>query len=219
MENIMLSFEEYEYVAQQNSHTWRYIRYRAASDKVSLEEAARSSLGHMHQVANDLRKSIAIITAFRHENVDKGVNTALNQQLLFDIRKLGYGSIPVAGGFVEDILDDFGKPTGEKKKVEEGSFLINAGEIDPIKFHRDILSLVQKYNQDAALVRYVGEDVAKLIKKDGSEEIVGKWHSGQLSAYYTRMVKGPTNRQFTFEAAGDLSVMTQMAIHIFEKKN
>ena len=216
----MMNFSEY--VAAQDSHVWRYVRYRAAMDKVSFAEAARSSLAHMYDIANRMDTSLAIITAFRHENVrdgSQGVNRALNQKLLFDIRELGYGVIPVAGGFKEDVLDSQGNPTGEKVKVEEDSFLINAGNraVDINKFRKDVLNLVQKYNQDSALVKYAGEDEARLLNKNGTETIVGKWTPTQLATYYTRMVKGPPNREFTFEAAGDFSVMTQTAMHIFER--
>jgi hypothetical protein len=213
----MINFDEY--VSAQDSHVWRYIKYRAAMEKVSLIEASRSSLAHMYDIANRIDTNLAIITAFRHENIDsnrsQSSNRVLNQKLLADIRGLGYGSIPVAGGFKEDVLDDVGKPTGEKVRVEEDSFLINAG-IRPT-FREDILSLVQKYNQDAAIVKYAGDDLAKLLQKDGSELVMGKWNHSKLAMYYTRMVKGPSNREFTFEAAGDLSVMTQTAIYIFER--
>lgn len=202
-----------EYVINKANNIWRYIEYKASQDDVSLDEAARRSLSRAWQLSNDPSVNIAIITAFRGEN-DLPTNLSRNVQLSLDIRQAGYGFIPVAGGFVERIRDGQGKETGEEQKVEENSFFISSQD-PPEQFKKTILELVNKYNQEAALVRYVGEEDAHLLNANGSQFKVGKWAIDKLADYYTRMVKGPPDREFVFEAAGDDSVMTQYAVKKF----
>jgi hypothetical protein len=208
-----MSFKEF---ISKKEHVRRYVEYRSIIDNIPLEEAARRSLGHMWSIANDPEKNVAIITAFRHENTgiggDQSANFALNQQLLDDLRQMGYGSIPVAGGYKEDVLDNEGRPTGEKRKVEEDSFVVNGGNMDATKFREDMLELCRKYNQDAVLVKYSGGNEAYLLLKNGDEEKLGKWSPSKAAEYYTRMKKGPPDREFTFEAAGDLTRSTLMAM-------
>ena len=80
-----------------------------------------------------------------------------------------------------------------------------------------VISLLGKYQQEAALVKYAGSDTASLLYPNGQTVEVGRWQGDPklMATYYTRMRKGPADRQFAFEAAGDDSNMTRMAVDLY----
>jgi hypothetical protein len=110
---------------------------------------------------------------------------------------------------------------GEEKKVHahEESFFVNA-QGDPGHVVATTVKLLNKYQQEAAIIKTPDEPQAMLLSASGSTAPVGQWHADpQLMAqYYTRMRSGPKNRQFKFVAAGDDSRMTRMAVDNFFKK-
>ena len=80
-----------------------------------------------------------------------------------------------------------------------------------------VISLLGKYQQEAALVKYAGSDTASLLYPNGQSVEVGRWQGDPklMATHYTRMRKGPSARQFAFEAAGDNSNMTRMAVELY----
>ena len=77
-----------------------------------------------------------------------------------------------------------------------------------------VISLLGKYQQEAALVKFAGSETASLLYPNGQTVEVGRWQGDPklMATYYTRMRKGPADRQFAFEAAVDESNMTRMAV-------
>jgi hypothetical protein len=67
---------------------------------VSLEEAARRSLGRVFGQVSGSPNTLVIITAFRGENT-LAINRGRNARLSGDLRGYGWGFTPVLGGFVE----------------------------------------------------------------------------------------------------------------------
>jgi hypothetical protein len=199
------------YTENRERHIERYVAYLADKHGESLEEAARRSLARIWQQMSD-GQNHAIITAFRGEN-KLPQNRNRNMALISDMRELGWGFTPVSGGFREKVQDLEGQPTGEERDVDEESFFVT-GNDDSTVFKKQLLALAQKYNQDAVIVKYHDDPTAHMLDVDGSEEALGQWKKDDLAQYYTKMKKGPENRKFTFESAGDLTRSTLMAIDI-----
>ena len=190
----------------------RYVEYKAEQDKVPFNEAARRSLARVFDLITNYPDSpFVILTAFRGEKT-LVANRAANRLMENDLRELGWGYIPVLGGYVEKVRDEDGNETGETKKIdsEESYFCVGNGDIK-----KDVLNLLAKYQQEAAIIRPAGSPDAILISANGSETVVGKFTPNQLADYFTKMRKGPPGRQFSFEAAGDSSRTTQMAVDKF----
>lgn len=186
-----------------------YIEYKALTENITLKEAANRSLARLQTLATS--KAIVIITAFRGENTlthNRGLNVLLKK----DIRQLGWGYTPVSGGFVEESAN------GQKTHVREESFFVSPTGNEK-EITNNVINLITKYKQDAALVKFPEIENAYLVSTSGEKTNVGKWHADpQLMAqYYTRMRKGPSNRQFTFEAVGDDSLYTRMVVDNFFK--
>lgn len=187
-----------------------YIEYKAATSGITFQEAASRSLARVFSQIDSGDNVIVILTAFRHER-DITQNRELNRQLGSQIRQLGWGYTPVLGGYLEE------GPEGQQR-VHEESLFVNAkgdrGQVIP-----RVLELIGQYQQESALVKFPNDEQAYLLFANGETAPVGKWHADPklMAQYYTRMRKGPEGRQFTFEAAGDNSVMTRMAMHYWNK--
>lgn len=188
----------------------RYIGYTANRDGVSIEEAAVRSLARIYKLIMDSNKPLAIMTAFRGER-DLFANRLANKTLEDAIRAFGWGYTPVVGTYEETIRDTEGNETGEKRKVEEESYFI-VGSDDPKQFTERLQELCNKFEQESVIVKYPNDENAYLLYSNGSAEPLGVWSQNRLSQYYTRMKKGPADRRFTFEAAGDSSRMTLLAV-------
>ena len=191
----------------------RYLEYKAQQDGVGLEEAASRSLGRLFAQVSGSPNTLVIITAFRGENT-LAVNRARNAQLSSELRGLGWGFTPVLGGFVETTPDGTEQP--QQRRVHEESFFVNASG-DARQVTARVISLLGKYQQEAALVKYAGSDTASLLYPNGQTVEVGRWQGDPklMATYYSRMRKGPASRQFAFEAAGDDSNITRMAVDLY----
>ena len=202
-----------EFLRQDGDPFARYLEYKAHRDGVGLEEAASRSLGRLFSQVSGSPNTLVIITAFRSENT-LAVNRSRNAQLSAELRGLGWGFTPVLGGFVETTPDDTGQP--QQRRVHEESFFVNASG-DARQVTAKVISLLGKYQQEAALVKYAGSDTASLLYPNGQTVEVGRWQGDPklMATYYTRMRKGPADRQFAFEAAGDDSKMTRMAVELY----
>jgi hypothetical protein len=196
----------------------RYVEYKAHEWGVLYSEAARRSLGRVYDhITKNTDVPIAILTAFRGEK-SLAANRSTNKALEADFRRLGWGFIPVVGGFVEKVRDAEGKETGETKKIDgEESYFVTGDSINGFRVR--VLNLIHKYAQEAAVVKYPGNPDAYLLSDAGGETSLGKWSNNKMAEYFTRMRKGPAGRQFNFEAAGDSSRTTMMAVDkFFESK-
>jgi hypothetical protein len=78
-----------------------------------------------------------------------------------------------------------------------------------------ILSLVRKYEQETAIIKYADFDAAFLLRNEAPRSARGAWSKDRLAQFYTRMRYGPDalNRSFTFEHADDTTGSTKMAMH------
>ena len=190
----------------------RFLHMKAHEWNVSLDEAANRSMARLYNHINNDEKGVIILTAFRHEN-DLKTNRQLNVSLSSDIRSLGWGYTPVIGGFVEK------GEGGKDVHVQEESLFVTVGLSDPKQIMSKVLDLLKKYQQQAALVKLPGESVAFLLWDNGTTTPAGQWHADpkQMAQYYTQMRNGPAGRQFKFEAAGDDSVMTRLAVEHYFK--
>lgn len=202
-----------EFLQQDGDPFARYLEYKARQDGVGLEEAASRSIGRLFGQVSGSPNTLVIITAFRGENT-LTANRGRNSQLAGDLRALGWGYTPVLGGFVETIPDLHGQP--QQQRVHEESFFVNASG-DARQVNAKVITLLGKYQQEAALVKYAGSDTASLLYPNGQAVEVGRWQGDPklMASFYTRMRKGPANRQFAFEAAGDDSNMTRMAVDAY----
>lgn len=187
----------------------RYIEFKAEQEGISFNEAAERSMARLYgQIHN---KAVVIVTAFRSER-SLAENRAMNRSLANDLRSLHWGYTPVLGGFVE-------KTAEGEKRVHEESFFVNAtGDYGSIV--ATVRKLLEKYEQEAALVKLPEQPDAVLLWANGTTSPVGQWHADpdQMAQYYTRMRSGPAGRQFKFEAAGDDSMMTRYAVDDFFRK-
>jgi hypothetical protein len=194
-----------------------FYEYLAQKNRISLEEAARRSLARTWQLTRS-GKVISLITAFRGENTYQ-VNLARNQQLAQDLRQFLFGFIPVVGTTLELVRDPkTGQETGEKRRVEEQSFLVSFPDTMPDNRLQDLmLSLVQKYGQEACIIKYGDFPDAFLLRNDGTQISLGAWTKDRLAQFYTRMKYGADapNRSFTFEYADDTTLSTKMAMRYF----
>lgn len=209
LDNDMQKFSEY--VHGQDDRVRRYVCYLAHKHKETIEEAAVRSMGRVWKLMQD-GVNHAIITAFRGER-DLRTNRNLNISLEANIREFGWGYIPVLGGYGENVRDESGEPTGEWRDVDEESYFVSSTDSKK-EFRNRILSLLNddRYAQESAIVKYEDDPIAVLLYADGHEGILGKWSPGSLSKYYTKMKKGPPGRKFAFEACGDVSRSTLMAV-------
>jgi hypothetical protein len=211
------TFQEYV----QDDRIRRYVEYKADEWGVPYVEAARRSLGRMYAaIASNPRSPIAILTAFRGER-PLMANRAMNRELEGDLRRLGWGYVPVMGGFVEKVRDAEGKETGEAKKIDsEESYVVTGPMDNPERFRSDLGGLLHKYGQEAAVMKLPGDENAYLLNANGTIMSIGKWSNNKMADYFTRMVKGPPGRQWNFEAAGDDSRTTRMLVDkFFEARN
>jgi len=197
------------YTENRDNHIDRHVQYLAAKHDETLQEAARRSLSRIWRQMDD-GKNHAVITAFRGEK-PLPQNRSANAILANDMRTFGWGFIPILGGFREKIRDDSGEETGAEKDVNEESFFAT-GTDDKTIFNKQLLSLIKKHEQEAAIIKYHDDPVAHLLNYDGSEVPLGQWKKDSLAQYYTKLQKGPEDRKFTFEAAGDLTRMALMSI-------
>lgn len=210
----MKSFQEFA-EEREPFETEQYIRFKAHQEGVDYSEAASRSLSRLVTQLDSARNTIVVLTAFRSEN-PKAINRQLNSQLANDLRGLGWGYTPVLGGFVEEVVDEKGQPI--KQRVHEESFFVNApGTTQEVV--AKVVGLLTKYRQEAALVKPTESQEGFLLFPNGSLESVGRWKNDpqQMAIFYTRLRKGSQGRQFTFEAAGDASIITRQAVAAFLK--
>lgn len=205
----------------------RYTQMQAEQLGITYAEAAERSMARLYGQIGSGKDIIVILTAFRSERPpgcasnpsecltgDKllAMNRDANRQLVMDIRGLGWGYTPVLGGFMEKLS------TGGEKRVHEESFFITATG-NQQKVVASVQKLVEKYDQDAALIKLPDNPQAMLLFRNGSTAPVGEWHADptQMATYYTRMKGGPKGRQFKFEAAGNDSNMSRWAVDTWFK--
>ena len=102
--------------------------------------------------------------------------------------------------------------------MEETAFLVSMpDDIPRARVRNLVLSPVQKYGQEAAVVKYGDSEDAFLLRNDGSQVSLGKWSKDRLAGFFVSMKYGADapNCSFTFEYADDLTRTTQMAMHYF----
>jgi hypothetical protein len=193
----------------------RFHEYLAHRDGISLEEAARRSLARTWELAQT-GKVMVLITAFvkalSHER-----NSARNAVLASDIRDAKFGYTPLYGYWAYDEADPETGVTA-KKKAREDTFLVSAPErISNGELRSIVLGWLDKFNQEAAVVKYADADIAYLLVANGEEKPLGRWSINRLASIYSQMRGGGDRpRSFVFEAADDHSWSAQLAINAMD---
>ena len=153
-----------------------------------------NKLSRVWQVASDPDRVFAILTAFRGENA-RSENLQRNAELAADLRASGLGMFVVDGFWVEN------PKTPHENHVSEDAYFVSAplGSPEADRFESAILKLVQKYSQEAAIVKLDGDEEVSLLFQNGSRESVGAFHPNRIAQAYTRLRK--TGKTFVFESA------------------
>jgi hypothetical protein len=196
----------------------KFHEYLAKRDGISLEEAARRSLARTWELAQG-EKVMVLITAFDPQFTYEK-NVARNTNLMTDIINAKFGFTPLYGYWPYENIDP---KTGEKVRTQtrEDSFLVSAPEKMPnATLKAIVLGWIQKYQQEAAVIKYIDSDIAYSLHADGTESQLGKWSINRLADMYSQMKYGANaaNRSFVFEAADKFSWSTKLAIHAMEKE-
>jgi hypothetical protein len=197
----------------------KFHEYLAKRDGISLKEAARRSLARSWELAQT-GKVMALITAFIQGSAYKQ-NIARNSMLASNIREAKFGYTPLYSYWLYEETDPKTSVV-TKKKVQEDSFLVSAPVLIPNKeFRTIVLSWIQKYHQEAAVIKYADTDIANLLMANGTESQLGHWSVNRLAEIYSQMKHGVNTpaRSFVFEAADDHSWSTKLAIQTVGKKD
>lgn len=147
---------------------------------------AEASLGRMLQHI-EIENSWGLISAGRHEQTPRQRSRA-TQALASDIRSMGYGFVPVEGGWEEKDME-----TGEKVRVSEPSFFIPEIQRD------ELMKLASRYDQEAVVYGqpdHVQDEPDILLIEPPNKviEVIGpnnrrSFNPNRVSSVYTR-VKG-----------------------------
>lgn len=202
----------------------RYVEYIAHTEGCDLKEAARRSLSRIFRIFTEPKRNVAILTAFR-DDYTLPENRQRNRQLMADIRRLGYGFVPVIGGWIEK------QDSGEFRPVEEESIVVSGPMVERVftdgpveapgreaglQFQANIHKLVRKYDQDGALLKLSGSKSAIILEKSGNTFSLGPWSLNKAAENYTKMRGGgQKGRKFAFEAAGNESSTTRQSVKRF----
>lgn len=204
----------------------RYAEFIAAREGCSLEEAARRSLSRIFRMFTDEKRNAAIITAFRGE-YGLAENRQRNRQLMSDVRSLGFGFVPVIGGWIEHVAG------GPDRTVEEESLVVSGPVVEAVyadapveapaataaeQFKTNMHRLIRKYDQDGVLLKLAGSTDAIILNNDGSSFTLGPWRLNSAAQYYTKMRRGGQRgkkMEFAFECAGAENMATRQAVQKF----
>lgn len=165
------------------------------SQPEELSEAARRSLARVHQHVQGA--NIGIISAERGEH-SKEENDHAHASLGHDIRKAGYGYVPIKGNYIEN------HGTPHEKKVSERSYMVvgKRGH-DSGNLKGFLTKHGEKYKQDSILHKPHDSETASLhgTKEGvwpgkGEKHDVGHFHPNRAGEFHSQM-KG--RRTFAFE--------------------
>lgn len=193
---------------------FKFHEYLARRDGTSLEEAARRSLARTWELAQT-GKVMVLITAFV-QGLSPDKNAARNAVLASSIRDAKFGYTPLYGYWAYETQDPETGVTA-KKKAREDTFLISAPSRIPNGELRSIVfGWLQKFNQEAAVVKYADSDIAQLLVANGEEKPLGRWSINRLASIYSQMrgADDKPSRTFVFEAADDHSWSAQLAMNV-----
>src|SRR5262245_4372847 len=145
----------------------KFHEYLAQRDGICLDEAARRSLARTWELAQT-GKVMVLITAFV-QGLSHEKNAARNAVLASDIRDAKFGYTPLYGFWAYDEADpDTG--LSSKMKAREDTFLVSAPErLSNAELRATVLGWIQKFHQEAAVVKYVDSDIAYLLVANGEE--------------------------------------------------
>lgn len=164
-------------------------------NEAELQEAASRSLARVHQHVHG--REIGIISAHRGEHSAEENNHA-HAALGDDIKKAGYGHIPIKGHYIEN------HGTEHARKVSEKSYMVIGGHKNS-GLHKFLTKHGEKYKQDSILHKPHDSTKASLHgTKEGSwpgkgeKHEVGEFHPNRTGEFHSGM-KG--KRTFAFEGA------------------
>ncbi len=192
---------------------FKFHEYLARRDGISLEEAARRSLARTWELAQT-GKVMVLITAFV-QGLSPDKNAARNAVLASSIRDAKFGYTPLYGYWAYETQDPETGVTA-KKKAREDTFLVSAPKKIPNAELRSIvLGWLERFNQEAAVVKYGDSDIAHLLVANGEEKPLGRWSINRLASIYSQMRGGgdKPSRTFVFEAADDHSWSVRLAMN------
>jgi hypothetical protein len=166
----------------------------AVADAPVPQELIEASLGRVLQHVHGA--NIGIISAERGEH-SKETNDANHAQLGHDIRKHGFGYVPIKGNYIEN------HGTPHEKKVSERSYMVVGKRGDDSGRLKGFLTKHgEKYKQDSVLHKPHDSTAASLHgTKEGAwpgkgeKHDVGEFHPNRAGEFHSQM----KNRTFAFE--------------------
>jgi len=209
----MIRYDEDTFQPRTTKMAMKFHEYLAKRDGISIEEAARRSLARAWELAQ-AGKVVVLITAFA-KGLLHNQNVARNMALATDVCNAKFGYTPLYGYWTYKDPD-----TGQEEKRREDTLLVSASDKMPNgSLKALVLAWVNKYEQEAAVVKYADSDIAYLLAANGTESQLGRWSINRLADIYSQMKWGAdaANRTFVFEAADNHSWSTQLAIQTMEK--
>lgn len=162
---------------------------------IALDEAASRSLARVH--AHVQHREIGIISAHRGEHSAEE-NNRHHVELGHDIRKAGYGHIPIKGQYTENA------GTPHERKVSEHSYMVIGAKGKDSGVKKFLTHHGEKYKQDSILHKPHDSTKASLHgTKEGAwpgkgeKHDLGEFHPNRASEFHSAM-KG-NHKTFTFE--------------------
>lgn len=151
----------------------------------SMENNEVNSLSSSDIIEIFKTKEVCTISAERNERTE-AQNKQRTAQLKNDLKQLPYKFTVAHGGFVETVQLDDGET--EKVDVEEDSFMVWANPDEAEEFKDDMLSLGNKYGQEAIMLKHHDEDEAYFTSGAGLEkDYVGQFRPNKKGQYFTRV--------------------------------
>lgn len=153
----------------------------------------RAVESNLSRIAKHVGSGLVTLSACR-QSLTEDENLKRSELLVAELRKLGYGYIPLVGSYIEE-------ETGEP--ATEHSFLIPYPNKRELSFEEMVFELqvvANSFNQDSILV--VNQGKGYLLYSDGHQDPVGSFNldNNTASPYFSTLAKGNhRNRKWVFE--------------------
>lgn len=186
-------------ISQIFDHKPKKVKVKDEYGEVTIwEDLNESSLTRLLRHSKD--GTFAMITAYRNQ-YDKEQNISRNRKLRGELNQNKMGVHQLVGHWEECIDPDipYEKCPKDKKKdvIERSYFVPKRKDMTDDEFEKIILSLVKKFDQDAALLYRDG--TAYVLEKSGKKFSVGKTlEIGKMAQAYSQHVK-KLKIPFTFD--------------------
>jgi len=159
-----------------------------------------AGLSRIIQKVKDDKKDFATLSAYR-KKFDKNENIKRNRDLRYEFDKRKMGVYLLVGHWQECQIDGVDYKDCPKNKlvdsIERSYLVVRPTDMSQDEFKDLILDLVQKYNQDAAIISLEG--VISVLNNNGRLDRIGTDTTiGKISQAYSQHVR-KMNTPFVFE--------------------